>query len=168
MISNRNKLIAFVLAGTLTIISWAIIFFNIILRITTLMQIGLYSIDTLGFFITTIFLTIFTISILFKFRATSYTPVIFILLHMMTLNGTGISYFFIVMNLLIMLFLNTGAITTTSGYSQNQANNQRYTNYQRYNRSYSQNSQKNSDYQNNANRNVNNDDIFDAEYSTKE
>lgn len=179
MISNRNKLIAFFLAGSLTIISWTIIFLNIVLRITSLMQIGLYSIDILGFFITTIFLTIFTISILFKFKATSYTPVIFILLYMMSLNGTSISYFFIFMNLLIMIFLNTGAINTTNTNSQNQNRKQRYyyyntsnqnnTNYQNNTSSQKNNNyQEDVNYQNNGHRNVNRDDIFDAEYSTKE
>ena len=163
MLSNQNKIIAFILASILTIVSWVIIFTNIILRITSLMQIGLYSIEPLGFFLTTILLSIFTISILFKIRATSYTPVILILFYLMSLNGTGITYFYVIMSLLILILLNTGAVGVGDGsYQQSQ--------YRRFYRTSNSNnsSSQQTTQANTSQHNFNNDDVFDAEYSTKE
>lgn len=158
MLSNQNKLIAFILSSILTIVSWAIIFINLILRITSLMQIGLYSIEPLGFFLTTIFLSIFTISILFKIRATSYTPVILILFYMMSLNGSGISLFYVIMSLLILILLNTGAVSAPEGNYQ----------HSKYRGFYTTGNKQSTNQTSNETHNFNNDDVFDAEYSTKE
>ncbi|MDF9867568.1 hypothetical protein OKW22_001143 [Bacilli bacterium PM5-3] len=126
MISNKNKLISFFLSSVLTIISWGIIFLDVILQVTTFFEISIYNVDTIGFTFTTLMLTFYTFTILFKISGISYFPIVLILLHMGTLNGSTLAILFIIVDLLIMLLLNTGAdqnIYTKSTYYQKKKDN---------------------------------------------
>ncbi|MDL2212101.1 hypothetical protein LJB88_04420 [Erysipelotrichaceae bacterium OttesenSCG-928-M19] len=157
MISSRNKSISFFLAAMLSLISWIIIFVNIILRFTTLFAIGLYSVDTIGFIFVTILLSIYTIAILFKLSTGAFFPIILMLLHMATLNGSTLAIFFIVIDLIIMILLNTGSIkteqpTSTGSYSQ-------------YRNTYYSNNNTN---ERTTRSPLDENNVFDAEYKTKD
>lgn len=155
MISSTNKLISFFLGVVLTLFSWGIIFVNVILRITTLFEIGLYSVDTVGFTLTTILLTFYTFTILFKVSRISYFPIVLMLLHMGTLNGSTLAIFFIIVDLIIMILMNVGTSSNkATGYSnsQTQSNNYQDNTYSTRTNTHT----------------INDDDIFDAEYKTKE
>jgi len=152
MIRTTNKLISFSLSAILTIISWGIIFINLILRITTFWEIGLYSINITGFVFVTILLTIYTFTILFKFSGVTYFPIVLMLLHMSTLNGSMLAILFVVVNLIIMILMNTGNEPVTN----KNTTFFRQTNSNQYN----DNSQ--------PKRTVDNGDVFDAEYTEKD
>ena len=148
MISTRNKSISFFLCVILTVISWGIIFLNVILRITTFFEFGLDSVDTIGFTFTTILLTFYTLIVLFKISGVSYFPIVLILLHMATLNGSTLAILFVIVDLIIMVLLNTGTDqsfnTKTTYYQRAQANEQAQ-----------------------PKRPLDNGDVFDAEYKEK-
>jgi len=108
MIFSRNKTYAFVLSLIMVLISWGIIIINAILRVGTLFQFGIYSIDAFAFTLVTIAFSIYTIVILFKFSNIAYFPLLLVLLHMSALRGNLILGAFVVADLIIFTLLNTG------------------------------------------------------------
>jgi hypothetical protein len=152
MVNFTNKTIAFVLCAFLTILSWFIVILNVILRLTTFFAIGLYSVDTVGFILVTLLLTMYTVFILFKISNIAYFPIILILFHMATLNGSTLAIFFIIIDLIVLILLNT---------SKSNSNDNDFSNT---NKSYYDSNNNNS---NNKNNHINDDNVFDAEYKTK-
>lgn len=76
------------------------------------------------------------------------------LLHMGTLNGSTLAILFIIIDLIIMILMNVGSSSAkATGYSSSQTQSNKYQN------TYS--TRPNS-------HTINNDDIFDAEYKTKD
>lgn len=145
MINATNKKIAFFLSLLLSIISWVILFFNIILKITTLTQVGLYGINTFSFAFVTILLSIYTFYIIFKLSNVAYFPVLLMIFHISALNASTLAIFYIIIDLILLLILNTG---TAINHNENKP---RYT----------------TKTAPSASR-VNNDNVFDAEFHTKE
>ncbi|MDR1782091.1 MAG: hypothetical protein LBR40_03730 [Bacilli bacterium] len=161
MINASNKSIAFILGTIMSILSWIIIFFNIVLRIVTLNSIGVSSIDTIGFLFTTLLMSAYTFYILFKINNVSYFPILLILMHIATLNGSAIAIIYVIVDIIIMFLLTTesslfGKNTKTTTYTKSS-----YTNY------YNNNNYNDTNFKKTNNQKADDDDIFDAEYKTK-
>ena len=119
MFVNKNKTYAFFLSLAMVVISWSIIFINVVLRITTLFQFGINTIDAVGFTLVTILLTVYTFIILFKFSNNAYFPFVLIMLHLSTLSGTAIIVMYLIADLIILLLLNTGQNIQVNGKGAN-------------------------------------------------
>lgn len=158
MVNTTNKTISFFLSALLSLVSWGIIIVQVVLSLATLFNLGLSNVDIIGFTLTTILVTIYTIVILFKVSNFSYFPLILILLHMATLNGSTLAIIFIIIDLIILILLNTGT-------------SPRPTSQTRY---YYTNSQQSGPFSSNENtgpmpkHTIDDDNVFDAEYHTKE
>ena len=100
----------------MVLLSWGIIIINALLRIGTLFQFGIYSIDAISFTLVTILFSIYTLVILFKFSNTAYFPLLLVLLHMSALRGTLVLVMFVIADLLIFTLLNTGNKVSINNY----------------------------------------------------
>lgn len=157
MINSRNKTIAFFLSALLTAVSWAIIIIYILVSVVSLFKLGLYNVNIVGFTFATILISIYTIVILFKVTSFSYFPVVLILLHLSTLNGSALSVLFIIADLALMVLLNTGA-------SQKPTSQTRYY----YSSSQQSNPFSSASQEPQPKQTIDDDNVFDAEYNTKE
>ena len=143
MISGKNKIIALSISSIIVLISWVIIFIDIILNISTAFQFGISQIDSGGFILTTLLATFYTVFLIFKFRSFATFPLILMLLHLATLNGSILAILFVSLDLALTLLLNINSGETKPIYEQNNTNQS-------------------------TNSHINSDNVFDAEYHTKE
>lgn len=166
MLSGKNKTLAFFISLGLSVVSWVIIILNVILRVTTLFQYGIYSIDAFSFTFVTILLSIYTLLILFKFSNNAYFPILLILLHMASLRGSTMVILFIVADLLMLLLLNTGPnIQTNHNGTQR---NYYYSVFSNFGHSAQEDNKTNTYQQSSSNRNLNASDVIDVEFTTKD
>lgn len=107
MSDNRNKLIAFILGISLSIFSWIILFISVILKLTTISQLGIFDLNLFGFFFTNIIVTVYSIFIIFKIKRTAYFPLIMMLFHILSMEGSYLSIAFVTIDLIILILLNT-------------------------------------------------------------
>lgn len=155
MLSFRNKTIALVLYIMLTIFSWFIILGSLFINIFAFifsnppLEVGLF-----GFLLTTIFLTIYTLIIVFKFNANAITPALIGIFHLVTLSNTGFLYFFIIIDVIVLILLNIASKDAEA------VNRTRTFYYQFGPNSQSNGSTKSSSLQDN--------NVFDAEYNEHE
>lgn len=160
MINSTNKTIAFFLSAFLAVVSWAIIIIYLAFKVATLFRFGVMDLNFPGFLLTTILVSIYTVVILFKISTFSYFPLILLLLHMASLNGSTLAIMFIIVDLVMLLLLNTGAVSKPASQT-------------RYYYSNSQNQQSGPFQSNNQESKpkqtvVDDDNVFDAEYHTKD
>ncbi|MEG0686818.1 MAG: hypothetical protein RR425_05990, partial [Erysipelotrichales bacterium] len=140
-----------------------------IVKISTAFKFGISDIDLLGFLFVTILLSIYVLVIAFKIRGVAYFPIILLLFHISSLNGAALSIFFVIADIVLLVLLNTGTIKQTEddsttfytsfgpgGFSSGQS------------RSSSSNQSNSSNTSSSRAKRVDSDDIFDAEYNTKE
>ncbi|MDR3214705.1 MAG: hypothetical protein LBT75_00285 [Bacilli bacterium] len=157
MLSFNNKKIAFYLSLGSCLFSWLIIFSNIVLRIVTFNELGIYNIDVIGFFFTTLLLTSYTLFINFKITNFAYFPIILFLLHMATLNGSMLAIIYVIIDLVILFLLNVSPQnnhTSQSSYFNSHTSNEN-SYYERNNK------------QEKPQHKASDDNVFDAEYKTK-
>lgn len=162
MLNVSYKSVAFVLGAIMSVLSWIVIFFNIVLRIVSLNSLGVYSIDIVGFIFTTIVVSAYTMFILFKISSTAYFPIILILLHIATLNGSSLAIIFIIVDLIMLFLLNS----TPKPLSEQSGKRKKQTYYYKNSAQYNAND-KTETNKKTATKKANDDDIFEAEYKTK-
>ncbi|WP_423364190.1 hypothetical protein [Mycoplasma sp. P36-A1] len=160
MISGKNKTMAFLISLILSMVSWGIVVFNVILRVSTLFQYGVYNIDGFGFVFVTILLSIYTLLILFKFSNSAYFPILLMLLHMAAMRGSTLIVPFIIADLAILLLLNTGPSIQT-----NHSSSQRTYYYSTFG---SDKPSSKSEPITSSSSKIKEQDVFDAEYTTKD
>lgn len=151
MLNAKNRLSSFLLYLLITIVSWIIVIFNFLRMIVTLFSVNTDSVNMTTFTLTSILLTFYTLFILIKPSAKAFAPIIFLFLHLNSMDQSMLSYSFIAIHVIVMLLLNTGSksLDTQNGY---------YYSSQSSNRSYGNNNDKLGDDEN----------VFDAEYTTRD
>lgn len=107
MLSVKNKTVALILYIFLTLFSWILVFSTVFYNIFAFLfsspplEVGLFS-----FTLITIFLTIYTLTIIFKINASAYAPVLIGLFHLSSLSNSSFLFFFLIIDLVVLVLLN--------------------------------------------------------------
>jgi hypothetical protein len=150
MINATNKTIAFFMYLLTSGLSWIVLIINILLQLMSAFAMPV-EMDILGFLMVTIAMSIYTFSLLFKIRDSAFAPIVFALLHLMTLHSGIILILLLIIDLIVLYLLNTTQPDTNL-----------------YNDNYQEHAYNYGKYQYEPkNQNMSEDNIFDAEYTTK-
>lgn len=151
MINVANKTIAFFMYLFASFISWVVLIVNIFLQFITIFQMPT-GVDILGFLIVTVFLSIYTLSLMFKMTNTSFAPIIFALLHLITLHSGVTLVILLIIDLVVLYLLNTTQPQINDNYHRETHQTHNYQNYQ---------------YDGGEEHHLHDDNVFEAEYTTK-
>lgn len=152
MINPNSKTAAFIISLIASLVGWVLIFIATIIKIIDLYQYGLANISLFGFAFSTIVMSIYTFVILFKFRGKTFFPVILMFLHLLTLTGSTWLFVYLAIDVALMILLNTTIpLPHDEAFSSFKESN-----------AYSQRKKAA------TNKRVDQDNVFDAEFTTKD
>lgn len=155
MINTNTKISAFIISLIGSLLSWILILISSVFKIADLYQYGLTNISLFGFAMTTIIMSVYTFFILFKISGTTYFPIVLMFFHLVTLTESAWLFVFLAIDIALIILLNVRQPAKAGP------------NYYNYHR-------KHDGYYNNANNEsskpnrVDSDNVFDAEYTTKD
>lgn len=152
MINPNSKIAAFIISLIASLVGWVLIFIATIIKIVDLYQYGLANISLFGFAFSIIVMSVYTFVILFKYKGKTYFPVILMFLHLLTLTGSNWLFVYLAIDVVLMILLNT-----TIQIPRNEA-------FSSYNESNAYSQRKEAA----TNKRVDKDNVFDAEFTTKD